>query len=69
MEVDVQLGDALRFLDYDKGLNRFKVQGDLLKTKDIGDYPIQVTAKFFNATFIETIRKTFILTIWDDTAP
>ena len=44
----------------------FKVHSNLLKKEDVGDYPIEVTAKFFNSTFTETYRKTFILTVWDD---
>ena len=51
MDVEVFLGDAFRFVVYDKDLNKFSVQRNLVKPEDVGDYPIQVTAKFFNATF------------------
>ena len=69
MDVEVFLGDAFRFVVFDKYLNKFNVKGNLVKPEDVGDYPIQVTAKFFNATFQETFRKSFILTVWDDTVP
>ena len=51
MEVEVFLGDAFRFCVYDKALNKFKVRGTMTKPEDVGDYPIEVTARFFNATF------------------
>ena len=51
MDVEVFLGDAFRFVVYDKDQNKFKVKGSLTKPEDVGDYPIQVTAKFFNVTF------------------
>ena len=40
MKVDVLLGDAFRFASYDQNLNTFKVHGNLMKTEDVGDYPI-----------------------------
>ena len=40
MDVELQLGDAFRFVIYDKSLNFFRVQGDLVKPEDVGDYPI-----------------------------
>jgi len=51
MQVSVVLADAFRFTTFDEKTNTFKVDGDLTNVTDIGDYPIQVTAKFFNATF------------------
>ena len=69
MEVSVIMGDAFRFTTYDKDQNMFKVHSNLVLPEDVGEYPIQVEARFFNATFSETYRKTFILTIWDDPPP
>lgn len=69
MQVDVKLGVASRFVTYDSQLNTFRVQGSLLKKDDVGVYPIEVTARFSNGTLVENYRKTFLLTIWDDTPP
>ena len=68
MSVDVVLGDAFRFTSFDQKSNTFRVRSDLMKAEDVGDYPIQVTARFFNSTFDETFKRTFILTVWDDVA-
>lgn len=69
MEVKVFLGAAFKFSTYDPELNLFRVNGSLLSIEDVGVYPIELTAKFTNGTFVETYKKTFLLTIWDDTPP
>ena len=69
MDVSVILGDAFRFVTFDKDLNMFKVNKNLVSHFDVGDYRIDVKATFSNKTFSETYKKSFFLTIWDDQSP
>ena len=69
MQVGVVLGDAFRFLAFNEHLNQFVIQGGLLTREDVGRYPIEVTATFYNDTFSETYTKVFILTVWDNGLP
>ena len=66
MQVKAKLGDAFRFAEYDPDLNTFRVLSNLLMKDDIGDYMIQIQARFFNETYEEKFKGHFILTVWDD---
>ena len=61
IDVTMRAGTAARFASFDKILNRFKVNGDEVSRDDIGFYPIEVTATFFNATFSESYKENFVL--------
>ena len=69
MDVRVFLGDAFRFVTFEKERNMFMVQSKFVSPSDVGEYRIEVKATFFNSTFSETYKKSFMLTIWDDTSP
>ena len=59
------LGNAFRFCSFDKETNTFYVHGNLVENEDVGTYPIQVYARFFNETFTETYKEEFTLTVWN----
>ena len=69
MDVSVFLGDAFRFVTFEKDRNMFKVHSNLVSHSDVGEYRIEVKATFSNQTFTETYKKSFILAIWDDNLP
>lgn len=69
MDVTMRTGAASLFSSYDKTLKTFKVNGDVVTRENIGFYPIEVTATFFNSTFSETYKRQFILEVWDDPIP
>ena len=69
MEVKADLGAAFEFAEYDHNKNIFKVHSKLLEPKHVGDYMIRIEARFYNATYEETFKGQFFLTVWDDPPP
>ena len=53
MDVRANMGEAIRFSEFDKGSNTFKVHSHLVQPEDVGTYIIRLEAKFFSDTYEE----------------
>lgn len=63
MDMEVDLGDAFRFAEYDPISNQFIIHSTLVTDEDAGVYPVDVKARYFNESFNAEFGKTFMLTI------